>query len=157
MNRPNLSATPVRQRGIAAMEMVLMFPVMMALLAGPLLFGRVFYCYEVAEKAASHAATYLSTAPQINMKSSAQAGHEAAVAQAIAEAEVAGLNPGPSAPTITTLCDNATCSGGAIPATVRVSVQMNVLDSVLGVFSQDFTSDDGFFINANVPMRYVGK
>ena len=146
-----------RQRGVAAVEMALMLSLMILMLAAPLFLGRVFYHYEVAQRAVHDAAVYLSTVPQIEMKTSAQAANEAALAAAIVAEEIAGLAPGPLAPVVAVQCDGSPCAGFSVPSTIRVVVLLDMFDEAFGPYTGFLTGDNGLALTADVTMRYVGK
>ena len=145
------------QRGVAAIELALILPVLLTLLAFPLLFGRIFWHYTVAQKAAHDAATYLSTVPLIEMKSTTRTAYAVAVTQDILNAELSGLNPGPNAPATTILCGAVSCNGFSVPTTVRVEVQISMIDTIFGDITWRITGDSGLLLTADVTMPYVGN
>lgn len=146
-----------RERGIAAVEFAVILPVLVALIAGVLLFGRFCWHYTIAQKAAHDAALYLSSVPLIDMKSRTRAEAVMGVARSIALAETAELNPGPSGATITVTCDAWPCDGVVVPATIRVGIRMRLVDGVLDAFTGDYTGEDGILLTADVSMQYVGN
>ncbi|MFS2003898.1 TadE/TadG family type IV pilus assembly protein [Duganella sp. CT11-25] len=144
-----------RQRGAAAVELALTLPVLLMLLAYIMFYGRVLYNYEVAQKAARDAVRYLSSAAAVNMRSTAQAANEVAVAQAIANAELAGLNPGPgNGPFVFIRCDGLPCLGLALPNLVRVDIQIVVQNDIFGYYVPYLGSS---LLQAGSTMRYVGN
>lgn len=147
-----------RQRGIAAVELAIILPVLVALLAVPFYFGRVFWHYTVAEKAAHDAALYLSSIPVTEMKSQTRIAEVADVARQIYDLEVAELNPGIFPPTSTFLCGTFVCDGLSVPDTVRVAVRMRVFDDFLSSFTADYKDEEGgIVLTADVTLPYVGK
>jgi hypothetical protein len=147
--------TQRRQRGAAAVELAVTLPALMLLLAYIVFYGRVLYNYEVAQKAAHDAARYLSSAAVVNLRSAAQAGNEVAVAQAIANAELAGLNPGPdNGPFVFAQCDGLPCLGLAQPNLVSVSVQIVVQNDIFGYYVPYLGNS---LLQARSTMRYVGN
>ena len=146
-----------RERGIAAVEFAVILPVLVAVIAGLLLFGRFCWHYTVAQKAAHDAALYLSSVPLIDMKSRARAEAVMDVARAIALAETAELNPGPNGTTITVTCDSWPCDGAVVPTTIRVGIRMRLVDGVLDAFTGDYTGEEGMLLTADVSMNYVGN
>jgi hypothetical protein len=144
-----------RQRGAVAVELALTLPVLLMLLAYIVFYGRVLYNYEVAHKAARDAARYISSAAAINMRNTTQVGKEVAVAQAIANAELAVLNPGAgSGPFVFIRCDSLPCLGLALPNQVGVSVQIVVRNDIFGYYVP-YLGDT--LLQANSTMRYVGN
>lgn len=146
----------VRQRGIAALEFALILPLMLVLLAFPLLFGRAFFHYAAAQQAARDAALYLSTVPRIALSTPARTSSELAVASSIATMELAELNPGPYAPSVSFYCDGSTCDGFSIPASIRVRVRVDLFDDIFHSFTSVATGDAGLLLTADMTMRYVG-
>lgn len=139
------------------MEVALLSPILLIVLAFPLLFGRFFYHYEVAQKAAHDAAVYFSSVALIEMNSAVQVQHAAEVASAIVAAEIADLNPGPSPPAFAVQCDGAPCDGLSVPATIAVKVHIAIFDTAFGAFTNEVVGDNGLLVKAEVTMRYVGK
>lgn len=149
---------PSRQRGVAAVELAIILPILVLLLAVPFYFGRVFWHYTVAEKAAHDAALYLSSIPVTEMKSQARIAAVVDVAHQIYDLEVAELNPGIYPPTSTFLCGTFVCGGLSVPDTVRVAVQMRVFDDFLNLLTTDYTDEEGgIVLTADVTLPYVGK
>jgi Flp pilus assembly protein TadG len=149
-----------RVRGSVAIEFALLLPVMMLLLAAPLLFGRVFWHYTVAQKAAQDAVRFLASASAAEIRTSGAGGSEApvaAVARAIVQAEIAELNPGPTIPGVSVQCDGQLCYGGIIPTNVTVTVQIFVSDTVFSGFTDQFTGGGDIVINPVASTNYVGN
>lgn len=141
------------QRGIAAVELALILPVFLILLTFPLFIGRVFWHYSVMERAANNAARYLSAVALSEIQNSSRAPTVIAVANAMAQAEIAELAPGPGPIGITILCDsNGQCLGQSIPAAVTVTIQMEVSD----IFFSNLTGLD-VPLKASVTYPYLGR
>lgn len=140
-------------RGIATVEFALMLLPLVLLLAFPLLFGRIFYQYEIARKAAHDAARYMASVPQADIKSPVRAPMEAAFAEAMAAAATAALD---QPPTITVQCAGNPCIG-TLPTTVRVLIQLRLDDPVFKQLTGDVTGDFGLLLDADVRMPYVGQ
>jgi hypothetical protein len=155
MSRRLRSLIRRQQRGIAAIELAIILPVMLLFLTIPLFFGRVFWHYTVAQKAAHDAARYLSGVSLAQMAAPSQVGHVVAVAQAIAAAEMSDLNPGPYSPVVTIQCDGITCDGFMMPAVIRVVVRMPMYDGIFSAFTSDIAGASGLLLTADVTMRYV--
>ena len=58
-----------RQRGIAAVELALVLPAFVLLLAATVFIGRTLYHYQAIQKAAHDAARYLASAPALEVSS----------------------------------------------------------------------------------------
>ena len=141
------------QRGIAAVELALILPVFLILLTFPLFFGRLFWHYSVMERAANNAARYLSAVALSEIKNSTRAPTVVAVANAMVQAEIAELAPGPIPISITVLCDViGQCVGQSTPATVTVTIQVEVSD----IFFSDLTGLD-VPLTASVTYPYLGR
>ena len=146
------------QRGVAAVELAIILPILMMLLTVPFYFGRAFWHYTVAEKAAHDAARYLSSIPVTEMKSQARIAAIVDVARQIYDQEVAELNPGMFPPTPTITCGNFVCDGISVPDTVRVAVRMRVFDNFAGTSNSDYKDEEGgIVLTADVTLPYVGK
>lgn len=122
--------TPVarRQRGIAAVELALLLPLFVLLLAFPVYLGRVLWHYTVIEHAAQDAARYLSKVPLSEMTNPARAATVVAVANQIVAAELAELAPGKYPYLLAVACGNAVCGGFSKPVTVGVNIQVFMED-----------------------------
>ncbi|MFP5392690.1 MAG: TadE/TadG family type IV pilus assembly protein [Gammaproteobacteria bacterium] len=141
-----------KQRGIAAVELAILLPLLALLLTVPLLFGRYFHAYTVAQKAAQDAARYMATIPQAEMKSTALVDASVDAARAIVAAELADLHLGGSE-RVAVLCDAVCAGAGLLPATVRVQIRFAITDDILSAW---FAGDNGYHINADVTMPYAG-
>jgi Flp pilus assembly protein TadG len=144
-----------RQRGVAAVELALLLPIMLVFLAFPLFFARYFWHYTVAQKAAQDAARYLSTISVQEMKTASLAQSAVAIASQIATTEMAELNPGSAPPSVAFVCgaDPSTGTGARpLPATVRVHVAMDMFDNIFGMVD---TGRYGWPITVDVEMRYA--
>jgi Flp pilus assembly protein TadG len=119
---------PVRQRGIAAIELALLLPLFVMMLVFPVYLGRVFWHYTVIEHAAQDAARYLSKVPLSEMTNPGRAATVVAVANQIVVAELAELAPGKYPYTLAVACNNAVCGGFIEPATVGVTIQVYMED-----------------------------
>lgn len=127
MKTPAAHATR-RQRGIAAVELALVLPILLVLLAFRLYLGRVLWHYTVIERAAQAAARYLSIIPASEIKNTTTAPAVAAVANHIVAAETAELAPGSVLPLVNINCDTGTCGGITTPGTVRGTIEVAMDD-----------------------------
>jgi len=152
MNRTPSGPRASRQRGIAAVELALILPVLLILLVFPLFFGRLFWHYSVMDRAAQDAARYLATIPPSEIRNPARAPALTAVAKSIADAELAELAPGPDGIFVTIGCDAVQCVGFAVPTTVNVAIQVQLTD----IFFSNMTSLT-IPLMVNVTYPYVGR
>ena len=145
------------QRGIAAIEFAMILPVLLGLMAFSLFFGRVCWHYSAAQKAAHDASRFLSSVPPVEWRTPTRAANVVLVARAIAEQEVADLNPGPYAPVITVACDAITCDGFSAPATISVTVRVAMFDERFYNFTNEKLGETPLALTATTSMRYVGR
>ena len=121
-----LAGSVGQQRGIAAIELAIMLPVIVLMLVMPLYLGRVFWHYTVIQNAANDAARYLSKIPVTEMTNPARAPALVAVANAIVAEELAELAPGAYGYSLVITCDGMGCVGFTRPAVVRVTISVLV-------------------------------
>ena len=126
--RPAIAGGAGRQRGIAAIELAIMMPVLVLMLVMPLYLGRVFWHYTVIQNAANDAARYLSKIPAAEMANPARAPTVVAVANSIIAEELAELAPGAYGYGVLISCDGSVCLGFSRPATVRVDISALIQD-----------------------------
>jgi uncharacterized protein (UPF0333 family) len=145
-----------RQRGSVAIELALLFPVLLMFVALPIFYSRCLWHYTVAQKAAQDAARYVATLPKTEMTSPALAIAAAARAVEIAKREIAELAPGSDIIGPVVNCDNTDCGflspAGTLPTTVRVHLYFTMSDPW---FDIELYSE--IAINATVTMNYVGS
>jgi hypothetical protein len=157
MNRLIPGLARRRQRGIAAIELAVILPVLLAFLAFTVFYGRVFWHYTAAHKAAHDAARYFASVPQTEFKTPTRVGFAAAVAESIALQVTADLNPGPYRPNIGVLCDGFPCAGFALPTTITVVIQLGMFDTIFSQVTGEVLGAEPLPVTAAVTMRYVGK
>lgn len=146
---------------LAGVFMTLLIP----LLAAALFFGRFYWHYTVAEKAAHDAARFLASASPTEMQTQCNnALYEACVvaaARALARAEIGELNPGSAFPQIAVECDDELClvdKNSPLPTMVNVYIRMTVDDPFLTAMSSVFTgSAISIQIDATGRSYYVGN
>lgn len=141
-----------RPRGIAAVEFALVLPLLILLLMLPLYFGRALWHYAAMQKAAQNGARFLASVPLVTMRDPNKVGFAKQLADDIARAHLAELNPGEIAPAVDEFCNTLSCSGQITPTTVKVGVQMTVQDILFPEYTQmsiAFTSE--------ASLAYLGK
>jgi Flp pilus assembly protein TadG len=156
----SLRRTKLRGQGGVAVEFAVLLPVILLLLAAPLFFGRIFWHYTVAQKAAQDAVRFLAAANPAEIKTPGAGGTEApiaAVARSIVLAEIAELNPGPYQPGVDVLCDGRTCFGFQIPIKVTVGVTIPVYDEFFAGITSQFTGGDQILLIPVATTNYVGN
>ena len=163
----SLRRTKRDERGSVAVEFaVVLVTILLPLLAGALFFGRFFWHYTVAEKAAQNAARFLASASPTELKIPGSSGEAAIVgaAKALALAEIAELNPSPTYPPLVYVyCDGGPClpfRTAPLPTKVSVYVTMSMDDPFFSGLSSLFAGDGGIGpiqIDATGNSYYVGK
>lgn len=142
----------LRQRGIAAVELAIILPVLVLMLAFPLYLGRVYWHYTVLQHAAQDAARYLSKVPVSELSNPARAADVAEVAREIVRMELAELAPGAYPPDVIIACNNVNCLGYATPTTVRVSIQLLMEDIFFSGYTQVMIP-----LSVDVTFPYMGR
>ena len=155
-NRLN-GAARKRQHGVAAVEMAILLPIFIVLLAVPLYLGRIYWHYSAATKAAHDAARYLSSVSLLEMRTPSKVGSAVAIANDIVQAETADLNPGPYPAVVTVLCDGHTCDGFSTPIHVNVVVRLYMVDTFFTGITTFLWHEEGMALTANVTFPYTGK
>lgn len=160
MNTPRPSA-PQRQHGVAAIEFALILPVTVLLLAFILFFGRLFWHYNVALKAAGDMATFVALARSVEITEQKPDFSEIGIvrlARTIGDAELAELSPGNGGrPMIDISCDGFPCRGAQIPEEIGVLVQMSMYDIFFPELTSQIGNTDGMLLRAEVRVRYAGS
>lgn len=149
------------QCGSVAVEFALILPLLVLVLALTLFFGRIFWHYTVAQKAAHDASMMLANATKLEMgahKLDLSDIEVANLAMAMAAEELAELNPGLGGlPRVEVFCDNSACKGTTVPGEVRVLISINMVDGIFGGFTDQFGGNAGLLLTADVRMPYVGN
>jgi hypothetical protein len=146
-------------KGSVAVEMALILPLFLILLAGPLYIARAAWFYSAGQKAAHDATRYIATATQAELRTGGGGFNEArvpAIARWIAQQELGEVVPFTDSIVITILCDGDGC-GVQAPTRVRTSVQIAMHDDVLGGLTMDYLGSAGITIDSEVTMRYVDQ
>jgi hypothetical protein len=145
--------------GSVAVEMALILPLFLILLAGPLYMARAAWCYSVGQKAAHDATRYVATATQAELRTAGGGFSEArvpAIARWIAQQELDEIVTLADGIVITVQCDGDGC-GVQKPTRVRTSVQIALHDDVLGGLTMDYLGSAEMKMNSEVTMRYVDQ
>lgn len=146
-----------RQAGIAAVEFAIVMPVLIALLAFPIFFGRMFYHYTVIQKAAQSAAIYYASIPLSEMGEQLRSLEAKQVAESIINTQIANLNPGLGLnPTTVILCDGGAC-GPSKPQKISVHIHLRMYDDFFNDFTWQVVGAEGIRLDARVEIPYVGN
>jgi uncharacterized protein (UPF0333 family) len=141
-----------RQRGMVALELALVLPFVLTVLAAVVFYGRLTYHYEVVNKAARDGARYLSSVAALNLKNPALAAHESNQVLAIMQAELSAL--GANQPQVFVYCDNVPCPAlSNVPSEVSVIVIADVPNLFPGYLPEMF--DQRLVITSRA--RYAGN
>jgi Flp pilus assembly protein TadG len=171
MNRL-LRKTHANECGSVAIEFAVLLPsILIPLLAATLFFGRFFWHYTVAEKAAHDAARFVAAASPTELKTLCTISiyKDSCVVMAgitLATKELAELKPSEddgNSPRVWVYCDDGACttdSTSSAPKTVSVAIRMTVDDPFLNVFTSVFTGSGGPLaipISVSARISYVGN
>lgn len=148
-----------KEQGSVAVEAAIVLPLLILFLAAPLLFARIFWYYNVAQKAAHDSARFLSQATKMEIQASTSGAEPgvAVLARSIANTELDDIRSHLIGASATVLCDGLACDGLSIPSTIRVGVRIRVRDDILGIMTDQFYGADGLLLTADVTMRYAGN
>lgn len=150
----NRARTTGRERGVAAVEMAIVLPVFVVLLAFPIFVGRVLMNFTMADKAAHDAARVFSMAPPTDVRSLSRVNHWVNLAKAVADAELEELHLEDGYPVYTPLCGTFICDGLSTPSTFRFAIRYPIFDEVFG---ETTGGAEGLAITADATMPYVGE
>lgn len=169
MNRL-LSQATRRESGSVAVEFaILLLTVLIPLLAGALFFGRFFWHYTVAEKAAQDAARFVATASPTELKVQCTVLFYrdpcvVMAAMGLAATELEELNPGGiDAPSVAIYCDDKKCPtnrGTGLPSAISAEIRMTVEDPFLTGLASFFMGPEAsvtYPIVATARSHYVGN
>ena len=144
-------------KGSVAVEMAIILPIFLLLLAVPLYLARIFWVYSVSEKAAHDAARYLSTATQAEMRTTGGGFNEAnvaATARWIAQQELEGVLSFTDVIIIDVQCNGGGC-GVTLPATVHVGIQIALHDTLLDGMTSTLLGSSNMTLNSHATFRYI--
>ncbi|WLI91406.1 pilus assembly protein [Massilia sp. R2A-15] len=154
---PRRASRHRRQQGVAAVELAFLLPILLIFFTVPLFFSVYFWHYTAAQKAAQHAARYLSTISAQEMRSATLATAAGATASTIAQTVTSELHMGAAPATVEVYCGRVRCTGVGsrpLPDTVFVSVRLDMFDQFFGAVE---TGRYGWPVTAEVEMSYVGN
>ncbi|TFW29877.1 TadE/TadG family type IV pilus assembly protein [Massilia horti] len=150
-----------RANGGVAVELAVLLPVIVLFVSVVLFFGRVFWHYTVAEKAAYDAVRFLASASAVEFRTQGPGGgkaHVAAIAEAIVKEEIAELyQGGPYVPAVDVLCDLRSCNGTFVPAKLTVMVSLNIADPFFDGITSELAgeSEVAIVLNPAASMPYA--
>ena len=127
------------QRGVAAVELAIILSATLFLLPALVLFGRLFYQYNVIKLACQDAALYMASLPPAAVLDDTERQLSEGIArQLVSNAAVgAGLqSPASIVSAAVVSCDDGTVCIGAIPHTFRVTASFRFNDLGLGLVDQ---------------------
>lgn len=145
--------------GSIAIEMALILPLFLILLAGPLYLARAAWFYSVGQKAAHDATRYVATATQAEMRTGGGGFNEArvpAIARWIAQQELGEIVPFTESIVITIQCDGSGC-GLLAPVRVGTAVQIGLHDNLLSGLTEQYLGSTDMALSSEVTMRYVDR
>jgi hypothetical protein len=135
-----------RQHGVAAVELALIMPILLLLVAVPLIATIYMWHYSAAQKAAQNAARYISTISVQEMRAGNLALAAEAITLQLVQIQIAEL----------WLFEFSLfrCWCGPPPPMVSVTVRMALFDQI---FTMVDTGRYGLPINVEVEVPYVGN
>ena len=145
--------------GSVAVEMALILPLFLILLAGPLYLARAAWFYSVGQKAAHDATRYVATATQAEMRTAGGGFNEArvpAIARWIAQQELGEIVTFSDGIVIMIQCDGSGC-GVLTPTRVRTIIQISLQDTLLGGLTTQYLGSTDMAVSSDVTMRYVDR
>ncbi|MBB6133429.1 hypothetical protein HD842_001540 [Massilia aurea] len=146
-------------QGSVAVEMALILPLFLILLAGPLYLARAAWFYSAGLKAAHDATRYVATATQAEMRTGGGGFNEArvpAIARWIAQQELGELVPLTDSIGIAIQCDGGVCIL-LKPSTVRTTIRIGLKDNLLGSLTEQYLGYTDMTLSSEVTMRYVDR
>ena len=156
VSRQQRAANRRFEHGVAAVEMAIILPFLVLMLALALLFGRAFWHYNAIQKAAHDSARYISSVSRYDMQGIPRATASAAVAYAIVDEEMGDLNYESTPWSVTVRCDETVCDGLTVPRMIRVIIRLQMANDIMGDLTYAFFGD-GLVMTADVSMPYVGS
>ena len=163
LHRTNVKSQ-VAQRGVASIEFALILPFMLLILFAMLLFGRLFWTYNVLHKATHDAARYMTSIPAAEFENNIRFATVKLTAQTMVAnaANTLNLSHVVSPDEVGLLCDNVTCfynSNTAIPLPnmLTVTFSIDVMDDSFFLFTGDFfnANSNVITIKSVASMRFV--
>lgn len=154
-----------RQDGSVAVEAAVSIAlVLVPLLAFMLFFGRFFWYYSIAQKAAHDAALYVSSAALADIRSTDAADLAQEMMTdglddidmntlSMTESETYCLYRTAANPDVLT---PRPCNSTVPPAAVKTAIGMTVTDPFLSPFTESILGYEGLFITAEATVPYVG-
>lgn len=150
------------QSGVASVEFALILPFMLLILFAMLLFGRIFWTYNVLQKATHDAARYMTSISAEEFSNNVRFANAKLTAQTMVAdaANTLSLSNSVVPDDVGLLCDNATCffnSTNTIPNVLTITLSVNLVDDSFYPFTGDFfPANSSFFTIKSVSMmRFV--
>ena len=157
LNILHLTKQTEKQQGVAAVEFVLIVPILVMLVALPLFFGRVFMHYSVIQKAALSAAMYYATVPVSDVNTQARALEVEKIAIGLVSDQITELRPGKNTkPVYQVKCDGGPCGWGT-PTNITMHIRVVMYDDVFSVYTWKLGTTKGIRLEAEVTVPYVGS
>ncbi len=146
-----------RQGGIAALELALLLPLFLFMMALPLFWGRVLWHYSAYQKATHDAARYLASVPVEDIQDPGRAYFVKNMAISIFNAETAELNSGNVAQPPVILCGISNCGNNLVPATVTITADLTMSDIFFPSITQNYVDSASSTQQASVTFPFVGN
>jgi len=152
-----MTPSTTRQRGIAAIELAILLPLIIILATSVIFIARVLMSYSIAHKAAQSAAVYLATVPMSDMMDTSRKTAAQTIAGAVADITLAEVKPGGREPIVVDVhCDGLTCAGPTPPKEISVTVRMWMMDDFFFSQTGGIIPDGGLPLTVVVTIPYLG-
>lgn len=139
------------------MELAVIMPILIMLLAFPVFFGRLYMHYTVIQKAAHSAAVYYAGVAASDLNTQARAFEVEKVAIGLINDQIAQLRPGNNTvPFYQLRCDDGPC-GWATPTNITVHIRLTMYDDIFNNFTWLIGISDGIDLESEVTIPYVGS
>jgi Flp pilus assembly protein TadG len=151
-------AQPTSQRGVAAVELAFILPILLIMLSGVIEYGRALWYYDALAKGARDAARYLSTRPADDLfaETSDTSTTRAIVANTAGQAGVTGFD---RITHLSVSCAPTSCDSAASVTTVTVAIsypfEVGGWISLFRPSSSDAPSTFTATLVPHVTMRYM--
>jgi Flp pilus assembly protein TadG len=148
-----MNAHRYRERGTAAIEMVLVLGFGIVLLAGTVLFGRLTMHMIAMEKAVGGTARIIAALPRPMLVADGAQNALPALGGAIVHdmAVSAGLDLAPRVSSVSVTCDEGFCGLGSAATSITIGTNVVFTDTVFGAYTATFMPPTG---SLSLPFRY---
>ncbi len=146
-----------RQAGVAAVELAIILPILMTLLAMSIFFGRMLMYYTVSQKSAQSAIAYVSSVPRSELAIASRAEEHVKVAQWMADEMMGDINDGNKGNSgVVILCEGRLCGMG-VPKKISVIATTYMFDDYFNRWTRDAIGPHGLTLDARANVTYAAN